>query len=45
MERLAGEFDVVSGTSKETTIARLTQTLQQAGDVGSYQAERSPESA
>ena len=39
MERLAGEFAAVSGTSKAAAVVRLTQTLQEARDVAG-QAER-----
>jgi CarD family transcriptional regulator len=45
MERLAGEFAAVSGISKAAAIVRLTQTLQQARDLGTDQAERARESA
>lgn len=45
MERLAGEFATISGISKAAAVVRLTQTLQQARDAGTDQAERFPESA
>ena len=40
MERLAGEFAAVSGTSKAAAVVRLTQTLQQAPRSGCLDAGR-----
>ena len=42
MERLAGEFAVVSGTSRAAAVVRLTQMLQQAREVGADQVESLP---